>query len=270
MRSNQDRHPAEWSRGWPILFAASAGYGMSGGLFSLTAGLFINPMRNEFGWTMSQVAIAPYVHLLIALMMPLGGMVINRVGPRPVAIFGVLLFTAGYIALAILPLSLVLLYAIVGCMGLMGQSVNAGLISGSLRPGFGAMLAWRSASPPPVHLCRHISVAAGHCCHHPLGMAQRLECNPAGGSSLRPALASGRFLLFVPPSRSAYIYPIYSLFFRMLASRLRPAPCIEAFLRSRLALEGSVAACSSTGSGASGSRRSRSLWGPWGASSSPP
>ncbi|WP_340268316.1 MFS transporter [Sphingobium mellinum] len=125
--SYSDQVPqSEWRRGWPVVFAASAGYGLSGGLFSITAGLFINPMRQEFGWTMSQVAIAPYVHLLIALMMPVGGIVINKVGPRPVALFGILLFATGYIALATLPLSLLLLYAIVGCLGIFGPSGNAG------------------------------------------------------------------------------------------------------------------------------------------------
>lgn len=228
MRSNQAGQPAEWPRGWPIVFAASAGYGMSGGLFSLTAGLFINPIRYEFGWTMSQVAIAPYVHLLIALMMPMGGVIINKVGPRPVAIFGVLLFAAGYLALATLPLSLVLLYSIVGCLGLMGPSVNAGpylrvvatwfrrhvgmafgiTTAGTafagifLLPVVAAVITrsgWRGGyfALATLLLCVALPILLLLLREQHHGRAQPSERVPVGGSSLCQTLTSGRFWLFV-------------------------------------------------------------------------
>jgi MFS family permease len=117
---------SEWRRGWPVIVAATTGFGSSLALFTISSGLFIAPMRAEFSWTMSEAAFVPIVTLLIALMMPLCGVVIDKVGARRVALFGVLLFAAAYVALAVLPLSLGMLYAIVGCVGLLGAAGNSG------------------------------------------------------------------------------------------------------------------------------------------------
>lgn len=117
---------SEWLTGWPIVLAATLGYGCSIGLFAMSAGLFITPMRAEFGWPMSAVAFVPVVTLISAMMMPLGGVAIDRFGSRPVAMFGVILFAASYIALAILPMSLPVLYTVAAILGLLSPAGSPG------------------------------------------------------------------------------------------------------------------------------------------------
>jgi MFS family permease len=109
-----------------VVLAAAVGFGCSHGIFSMSAGLFIGPMRKEFGWSMSAVAFLPFVTLLVALMQPVGGVLIDRFGPRRVAIFGIFLFASAYVALALLPLSLPLLYLIAACLGALGPTGSAG------------------------------------------------------------------------------------------------------------------------------------------------
>jgi len=60
-------------------------------------GLFVDPMRAEFGWTSAQAArsVAAFV-LSMNLVLPLVGDLIDRIGPRAVMFWGVLVTSAAY------------------------------------------------------------------------------------------------------------------------------------------------------------------------------
>ena len=103
------------------------GTAISYGLFLMTAGLFIIPMQQEFGWSRSAVSIGPVVGLLAACMAPFGGVVIDRFGARPIAIVGLAALGAIYILPSFSPASPLYLYAVVGIMVVVA-TITSGVI----------------------------------------------------------------------------------------------------------------------------------------------
>ena len=118
---------SEWRRGWKVLIGASVGTAISYGLFLMTAGLFIIPMQEEFGWSRSAVSIGPIVGLLAAAMAPFGGVVIDRFGARPIAITGLVGLGAMYVLLSFTPASQFYLYAVVAIMAVFA-TISSGVI----------------------------------------------------------------------------------------------------------------------------------------------
>lgn len=79
----------EWRAHWTLVIAAMAGVGIST-IMVYSAGLFIEPLQSTFGWSRTQIAIGPSISALIALLCgPFAGNLIDRVGPRRIAIVGV-------------------------------------------------------------------------------------------------------------------------------------------------------------------------------------
>lgn len=100
----QDQHPkSEWRAGWPILFASMIGYGNGFGLFLLSSSAFIGPVRTTFGWTTGQATIAPISSLIMAVLFPFAGRLIDKWGARPFAIGGLAGLALCYLALAACP-----------------------------------------------------------------------------------------------------------------------------------------------------------------------
>lgn len=104
---------SEWRAGWRPLIGAALGSGTGYLLFQMTAGIFIRPMQDDLGWSTSTLAFAPVVLLLGALLLPLGGAIIDRFGPRPVAIVGLVLFAVAYFFLGLMPENPIALYVII-------------------------------------------------------------------------------------------------------------------------------------------------------------
>ncbi|MBI2864049.1 MAG: MFS transporter [Chloroflexi bacterium] len=75
--------------GWAIVFAAAAmGFGSTGARFSFAA--FLRPMTEEFRWDRASLVGAASLNLLLAgLLRPLGGWLVDRYGPKLLAIWGV-------------------------------------------------------------------------------------------------------------------------------------------------------------------------------------
>jgi sugar phosphate permease len=101
----------EWRRGWRGLTSATIGVGVGYNLFLMTAGLFIIPMEQEWHVPRSALALAPVAGSLSALLTPVAGVAIDRIGPRPLAILGLVALGLAYVAMAFLPSNLMLLYA---------------------------------------------------------------------------------------------------------------------------------------------------------------
>lgn len=115
----------EWQTGWRVLFAATVGTGVTYGLFLMTAGLFIIPMQEAFGWSRSAISIGPIVGLASAFLAPLGGMLIDRHGPRSLAIAGLVLLGAIFLCLAVMPMNAAFLYGMVVLLAFAGTISSA-------------------------------------------------------------------------------------------------------------------------------------------------
>lgn len=115
---------AEWRRGWPVVLTGAIGYGTGLALFNITAGLFIEPMREDFGWSVRALSLAPFAGIVMALCNPFAGMLVDRFGARPSLLFGQLGFALGLIALALMPPHPLAVYAAVIVLGAISPLTN--------------------------------------------------------------------------------------------------------------------------------------------------
>ncbi|MCP5400367.1 MAG: MFS transporter [Sphingobium sp.] len=110
------------SREWRLLLACALGVGFGAvGFNTYAIGAFIDPLRNEFGWSRAQVqgAIALGVGLG-GIASPLIGLLLDRYGARRIALFGLLGVSAGYIIAAATGPTLwnfYLAYAVIAVLG---------------------------------------------------------------------------------------------------------------------------------------------------------
>lgn len=86
----------EWRSFWYLPVAAAIGYSTAV-LHTYALGPFIEPLQQEFGWSRGQISVGLTIAGLggAALSVPLG-MLVDRVGPRIVALIGVVLMTAAF------------------------------------------------------------------------------------------------------------------------------------------------------------------------------
>jgi MFS family permease len=87
----RDSSPSEWKLHWPLLLAATFGVSF-GGIPVSTLGLFMEPLRNEFGWSSTTVSLAMTVFAFIVTpLTPFAGALVDKYGARAVAIPGLVL-----------------------------------------------------------------------------------------------------------------------------------------------------------------------------------
>jgi len=118
--------PSRDLRRWPVL--------VGGGLLNVAIGtyyawsVFVPPLEKEFGWSRTQTSrVATIDMVMLASTFLLAGFILRRVGPRPIAFFGGLVFSLG-LFLASFTHSLSTLYLTWGVM------VGTGLGFGYLTP----------------------------------------------------------------------------------------------------------------------------------------
>ncbi len=92
----------EWRRNWRAGVAATIGLALGTALFSSLSSLFVQPLQDAFGWSRGQIALAANASLVSALVAPVMGRVIDRVGVRPVLMSGIVLMAGFYLALALM------------------------------------------------------------------------------------------------------------------------------------------------------------------------
>jgi MFS family permease len=91
-----DSAAAEWRKYWYLPVAAAFGYSAAV-MHTYSMGPFIQPLHQEFGWSRAQISLGLTIAGVTGtvLSVPLG-MLIDRVGPRPIALLGVLLMSGAF------------------------------------------------------------------------------------------------------------------------------------------------------------------------------
>lgn len=108
--------------GWWIVFFAAIGLFMGyGPIVTFTFGVFFKPLSQEFGWSRGQVSLAFSLSLLVmSLLFPLVGRLVDRFGARRVIVPSVFLFGLGLMSFAFLSPHLWHLYALYLLLGVVG------------------------------------------------------------------------------------------------------------------------------------------------------
>ncbi len=78
----------EWARGWRLLLACLLGFSFFS-IASATVGVFMDPLGEEFGWSRTLLSAGVSIAAITtALLSPFFGILIDRYGPRRVALPG--------------------------------------------------------------------------------------------------------------------------------------------------------------------------------------
>jgi MFS family permease len=150
----------EWRNFWPLVMAGMAGLTL-GTIPSATLGVFMDPLGNEFGWSRTEISLGLTIFAIISLpLTPFAGVLVDRFGPRRVAIPGVALSAAAF--------------------------ASFGLLSGSLVQWLAIWVAYTLASLLTRTLVWNKAVSAAFTTSRGLAIAVLL-CGTAVSSSLSPA-----------------------------------------------------------------------------------
>ncbi len=80
----------EWAEYWYLPLLAAIGYATST-MYVYSLGAFIEPIQNEFGWSRAQISFGVTITSGFAGLTSIPvGMLIDRIGPRRIGIFGIL------------------------------------------------------------------------------------------------------------------------------------------------------------------------------------
>jgi MFS family permease len=87
---------SEWRSGWPVVTASMVGF-MLASFYTYSFGAFIGPIEEEFGWSRAEISIGlSVITMSAAILTPLLGIVVDRLGPRRVGLPGAIAFAATY------------------------------------------------------------------------------------------------------------------------------------------------------------------------------
>ncbi len=87
--------------GWYIVLAGASTNFLVGGVVGFSFGVFIGPIRDELGWSVAAITIGYSLRAFESgLMAPITGVLVDRVGPRRMAVTGVLIVVAGMLLFA--------------------------------------------------------------------------------------------------------------------------------------------------------------------------
>ncbi|MFC3175308.1 MFS transporter [Novosphingobium bradum] len=103
---------SEWARGWPSILVGMAGMALTG-IAVYSIGQIMAPMSAELGWSRTQITSGLMVFAITSLFaLPMVGRLVDRVGPRRVAMPGTVLMGASFAALGLVNGSLALWWAL--------------------------------------------------------------------------------------------------------------------------------------------------------------
>jgi len=112
------RAPAEFSRGWKPLLAASIGVGLGlSPMPAFTSGIFGLALEHQYGWSRSAVLLGSALLMIsILLFGPYVGRLTDRVGARPVAIWSTVGLGVSTMALSLVTHEIWTYYLLFGLM----------------------------------------------------------------------------------------------------------------------------------------------------------
>jgi MFS family permease len=118
----------EFARAWPVLLAALIGFGL--GLSALpfyTAGIFVKPLSEEFGWSPAQIQTALVLMPLgTVVMAPVIGWAADRFGSKPVIVISLILYIIAFAAIGLVNNgTLISFYAAWAAMAIVGAGTLA-------------------------------------------------------------------------------------------------------------------------------------------------
>lgn len=94
MSTTLENAASEWRANWPVVLAGAAGVSLAA-LHHYSTGVMIGPLEQEFGWSRALISSGAMIVAVIGVILaPLVGMLIDRIGPRRVAVTGAFLFCA--------------------------------------------------------------------------------------------------------------------------------------------------------------------------------
>lgn len=127
---------SEWSVGWRPLTAAFFAMASGWNFATMVAGVFLKPMQADWGWTRTELSFAPMAGLIMAAMLPVTGMLLDRFGPRRVAITGITAMTVALLLFALVPANRILFYAAAVFLGLSASISNSVVLARGVTPWF--------------------------------------------------------------------------------------------------------------------------------------
>ena len=91
---------AEWRNYWPLPLVAGLGYSVMA-LQTYAIGPFVAPLEAEFGWSRAEVMLGLSISNGIGALLNMAvGVLVDRLGPRPVALTGIVLKAGAFALLA--------------------------------------------------------------------------------------------------------------------------------------------------------------------------
>lgn len=114
----------EWRAQWRLGLAAMIGTGLCFSVWPSVSSLFVTPLQETFGWSRGEIALAHNASLAAALVSPVLGRLIDRVGVRPVLLGGLLLTAIAYFLLAALRGALPVYYLLYTVLCLVGATTT--------------------------------------------------------------------------------------------------------------------------------------------------
>lgn len=96
------RARAEWRQYWPLVIAASLAFSFTS-VMTPAAGLFMQPLGEEFGWSRTLLSSGMSITAVSTFFLsPLGGILIDRIGTRRLALPGLVLLACTIASLSLL------------------------------------------------------------------------------------------------------------------------------------------------------------------------
>ncbi len=117
---------SELARHWPVVLGAAIGLGCGSTQMQYVSSLFVKSLQGEFGWTRGQIAAGQGAMLLAIIVAPVTGWLIDRYGPRIVAMLAAAFLGLHFVGLALQPGTLPVYY------GLMVMGVVLGGATGPI------------------------------------------------------------------------------------------------------------------------------------------
>jgi MFS family permease len=91
----------EWKDGWPLVLSSSLGISVVTVLI-YTSGIFIGPLEKEFGWSRTEITSGLLINSVIGVIFaPVIGILIDRFGPRRIALPGVAFYCCALAAFSL-------------------------------------------------------------------------------------------------------------------------------------------------------------------------